>query len=427
MELFLWEKILISDMRKVLVIFIAFLLSMSLCFAEEYSEPITLKTEINGVSGYPGFGLGLFPASTSFQYLRSDIKLFEDAPFDSKLYFYITYGFSNVNDNGREWDTGRPSYLLTQYERKRINSDALYDKFTVGNAFRQHGAIELWFGQPFIENPVKESEYRQLFEFRFGINIRYTATTESLSLGAGGSPTFVDLDGKPKGIFAHASQERPIIAYPWLNGDRRVLSAYLFSTLYFYPYREIRAGIQDGVYGYLTVEYSPRWLLNNISPKGYVTSDYYRINAYLEEKLVLFDDRQSNGWNWLAIYFGHSNTVNHIEGKVVPYYKIPSNYLSTQISDRLWLHFMGPNFITSDCYSYLELALNNSISFGETVNSSEPFDAVSYSGSFSLTLHLRLFNFIRFTYDCSYTFAQGINSSYPRWNQGAIINFSVSI
>ena len=73
---------------------------MSLCFAEEYSEPITLKTEINGVSGYPGFGLGLFPASTSFQYLRSDIKLFEDAPFDSKLYFYITYGFSNVNRYG---------------------------------------------------------------------------------------------------------------------------------------------------------------------------------------------------------------------------------------------------------------------------------------------------------------------------------------
>lgn len=414
-------------MRKVLSILIIFTLSMSLCFAEEYSEPITLKTEINGVSGYPGFGLGLFPASTSFQYLRSDIKLFEDAPFDSKLYFYVTYGFSNVNDNGREWDTGRPSYLLTQYERKRINSDTLYDKFTVGNAFRQHGAIELWFGQPFIENPVKESEYRQLFEFRFGINIRYTATTESLSLGTGGSPTFVDLDGNPKGMFAHSSQEHPIIAYPWLNGDRKVLSAYLFSTLYFYPYREIRAGVQDGVYGYLTIEYSPRWLLNNISPKGYITSDYYRINAYLEEKLVLLDDRQSNGWNWLAIYFGHSNTVNHIEGKAVPYYKMPSNYLSTQVSDRLWIHFMGPNFITSDCYSYLELALNNSISFGETVNSTEPFDAVSYTGSFSLTLHLRLFNFIRFTYDCSYTFAQGINSSYPRWNQGAIINFSVSI
>ena len=190
--------------------------------------------------------------------------------------------------------------------------------------------------------------------------------------------------------------------------------------------------MQDGVYGYLTFEYSPAWFFNKFSPSGYVASDYYRFYAYLEEKLVLMEEKQDNGWNWLSIYFGHSNTFNHVGGDVVPYYKVPSNYLANQISDRFWLHFMGPNFITSDCFSYVELSLNNNLYFGGTVNSTEPYEGISYSGSLDLKLHLRLFGFIRFEYSCSYAFARGINASddsaaYPRWSQGATLNFYVSI
>lgn len=419
-------------MRKIFIVLCFLILSLSLLCAEDYEEPITLRTEINGVSGYPDFGFGLFPVATSFQYFRSDLNIFDGAQFDSKIYFYLTYGFSSVNDSGREWDTGRPSWNMTKWEQNNINKEAGYNKFATGRAFRQYGAFEIWFGQPFFENPVEGADRKNLFEFRVGLNVRYTATTESLSLGAGENPTFVGIDGNPTGIFAHSTPDNPIIAYPWLNGDRRVLSTYLYASLYFYPYRKVRESVQDGVYGYLTFEYSPAWFFNKFSPSGYVASDYYRFYAYLEEKLVLMEEKQDNGWNWLSIYFGHSNTFNHVGGDVVPYYKIPSNYLANQISDRFWLHFMGPNFITSDCFSYVELSLNNNLYFGGTVNSTEPYEGISYSGSLDLKLHLRLFGFIRFEYSCSYAFARGINASddsaaYPRWSQGATLNFYVSI
>lgn len=415
-----------ENLRQLFFIFTLLLVSSFLLFAEEYEEPIPLNTEITGVSGYPGMGYGLFPVATSFQYYRTDINLFRNSQFKSKFYFYLTYGFSNVNDSGREWNTGIPDWALTRAEKDAIDAEG-YKHFEVGEAFRQYGAVELWFGQPFVKNPVEGSDHRELFEIRFGFNARYTFTGESLSLGAGGEPTFVDFIGNPKGMFAEAGIDNPIVAYPWLNGDRKVLSTYLYATLYFYPYRKIRESVQDGVYGYVTFEYSPDWLLNSVSPSGYTSSDYYRINAYLEEKLLLLDERQENNWNWLSIYFGHSNTFSHIGGDVIPYYKVPTSYLSTSINDRFWLHFMGPSFITPDCFTYLEVSLNNNFYFGNVVNTTELIDGVSYTGSFDITLHLRLFGFIRFSYDCSYTFARGIYASYPAWWQRATLNFTVAI
>ena len=416
--------------KRIITIFALLLFSVSFVYAEnyeDYKEPITLWTEINGVSNYPNFGMGLFPVSTRFQFYRSDINLFKEAKFRSKIYFYMEYGFSSVYDSGREWDTGRPYWDVKGYENDQIWGQNGYDKFNVGSAFRQYGAFELWFGQPFIENPIEGSEQAHLFEFRFGLNARYSVTTESLDLGAGGTPTFVDLDGNPRGMFAHANEDNPIIAYPWLNGDRKNLSNYLVATLYFYPYREVREGVQDGVYGSFTFEYGPKWLLNNISPKGYVSADFCRINAYLEEKLVLLDERQSNNWNWFAIYFGHSNTFNHVWGDVVPEHKVPGFYLSSQVSDRFWLHFMGPNFISYDCKSYLELSVNNDLYFGNVVNTTQRFEGFAHNGSLGITMHLRLFGFIRFEYNCSYTFANGLNSSYPSWWQRATLNFYVSV
>ena len=104
-------------MRKIFIVLCFLILSLSLLCAEDYEEPITLRTEINGVSGYPDFGFGLFPVATSFQYFRSDLNIFDGAQFNSKIYFYLTYGFSSVNDSGREWDTGRPSWNMTKWEQ----------------------------------------------------------------------------------------------------------------------------------------------------------------------------------------------------------------------------------------------------------------------------------------------------------------------
>lgn len=287
--------------------------------------------------------------------------------------------------------------------------------------------MELRFEQPFIDNPIEGSEQKYLFEFKFGLNMRYTNISERLSLGSDASPTFVDINGNPKGIYAEAGVDNPIIAWPWLNGNRKTLSNYMFASLYFYPYREVRESVQDGVYGYVTFEYGPKWLLNSISPKNYTSADYYRIYAYLEEKLVLLDERQDNNWNWFAIYFGHSNTFNHVGGDVVPYYKMISNYFSNQLTDKFWLHFMGPNFIAKDCFTYMELSLTNNFYFGEVVNATQIYEGISYTGALGVKLHLRLFGFIRFDYDCSYNFAGGISASNPAWSQKATLQFSIAV
>ena len=412
----------IGKMKKLFIIFVTLFLSLSILYADDYQEPITLKTDITGVGSYKNFGLGLAPVSTTFEYYRTDLDWFELSKFKSQFYFNITYGFAETSDNNREWDTGQPAWALTVHDKNKISS-----KFSSGTYFRQYGAMELRFEQPFIDNPIEGSEQKYLFEFKFGLNMRYTNISERLSLGSDASPTFVDINGNPKGIYAEAGVGNPIIAWPWLNGNRKTLSNYMFASLYFYPYREVRESVQDGVYGYVTFEYGPKWLLNSISPKNYTSADYYRIYAYLEEKLVLLDDRQDNNWNWFAIYFGHSNTFNHVGGDVVPYYKMISNYFSNQLTDKFWLHFMGPNFIAKDCFTYMELSLTNNFYFGEVVNATQIYEGISYTGALGVKLHLRLFGFIRFDYDCSYNFAGGISASNPAWSQKATLQFSIAV
>ena len=267
-------------MKKLFIIFVTLFLSLSILYADDYQEPITLKTDITGVGSYKNFGLGLAPVSTTFEYYRTDLDWFELSKFKSQFYFNITYGFAETSDNNREWDTGQPAWALTVHDKNKISS-----KFSSGTYFRQYGAMELRFEQPFIDNPIEGSEQKYLFEFKFGLNMRYTNISERLSLGSDASPTFVDINGNPKGIYAEAGVDNPIIAWPWLNGNRKTLSNYMFASLYFYPYREVRESVQDGVYGYVTFEYGPKWLLNSISPKDYTSADYYRIYAYLEEKL----------------------------------------------------------------------------------------------------------------------------------------------
>lgn len=415
-------------MKRVLVAVFIILLTIFPLYSDEYKEGVTLRTEINGVGNFSGFGFGLFPVSTSFQFYKTDLNVFSGSTFKSKIYYYMSYGFSNVSESGRQWNTGRPTWDMTIFEKNQIDAtNPEYDDFSVGSAFRQYGTLELWFGQPFIENPVREPEYDQLFEFRLGINTRYTATTESLNLGAGGNPTFVDINGDPTGIFAISDPSNPIVAWPWLNGNRQSLSNYLFARLYFYPYRDIRESVQDGVYGYVNLEYGPKWLLNDLLPSGYTSSDFFRAEAYLEEKLLLFDDRQENGWNWFAIYLGHSNTYNYTAGDVVPYYKIPTDGLEHSLTDRFWFHFMLPNFITPDCYAYFEASMTNSLYWGNVVNATGKYSGLSYTGRFDFKFHLRLFGFIRIEYNCYYDFARGINSNNPAWSQNASLNFYVSV
>ncbi len=414
-------------MRKILaIVFIVFML-LSPLYADDYKEGITLRTDIDNVSFMSDFGFGLFPVATTFQFYRSDLSLFENAKYKSKIYYHMTYGFSNSSDSGREWDTGRPTWDMTKYEQNLINSEAGYNKFSTGQYFRQYGQLQLWFGQPFIDNPIESPEKPYLFEFRLGIVSRYTVATERLSLGAGGSPTFVDLDGNPKGIFANSGVDNPIVAWPWLNGDRKTLNNYLFATLYFYPFREVKESVQDGLYGYLTFEYGPEWLLNNKFPSGYTTSDFSRLTFYLEEKLVLFEELQENRWNWFSGYFGHSNTFRYTTGDVIPWFMIPSSNLPYQLTDRIWFHVMGPSFISADSYTYAEIGMTNNLYWGDSVNASGKYEGLSYTGSFNLTLHLRLFGFLRFQYTCAYNFARGLSTSYPAWSQGAEIRFYISV
>ena len=199
-------------MKRVLVAVFIILLTIFPLYSDEYKEGVTLRTEINGVGNFSGFGFGLFPVSTSFQFYKTDLNVFSGSTFKSKIYYYMSYGFSNVSESGRQWNTGRPTWDMTIFEKNQIDAmNPEYDDFAVGSAFRQYGTLELWFGQPFIENPVREPEYDQLFEFRLGINTRYTATTESLNLGAGGNPTFVDINGDPTGIFAISDPSNPIV------------------------------------------------------------------------------------------------------------------------------------------------------------------------------------------------------------------------
>ena len=183
----------------------------------------------------------------------------------------------------------------------------------------------------------------------------------------------------------------------------------------------------EGLYMDLSFEIGPWWLGNNIFPDT-VTSDFYRAYFSATQYMDVFSIRQENGWNWLNLMLGHSNTVSYTWGDVIPEHRIQRDRLRGQVSDSLYLRFTGPQFIASDCYPYFQVSLNNNIYFGGVQNDiTGSISGVELVSSVSFEIHLRLFGFIHVNYRFGYDFIKGFEPEGPSWWQNAQLGFYVSL
>lgn len=376
-----------------------------------FSDSFTFSTEINSVSNYSGFGMGLFPVGTTFAY-------YNYFPFLNKREQAKAYLEANMNfstpwlDSNYDYQTGEPVWVNTVEEAKSLNRLG-------GQYFNPNAYINLWIQQGFGTNPVSGNS--PLFIVRVGVNSRYSMALEKIN---NTNYIFVDSSGESKKPFGTGSS---IPAFPWLEGNRKTLNNYLFLHTYWYLRRWMAYDYYEGIYGELNFEYGPSWFANTLYPGG-VQSNFYRFYGYLEEKLTLLNNKQDNGRDWTVLYVGHSNSLSYIGGDVVPINKIPSDRLRWTATDRIWLRFTGPQFISSDCYSYIQFNLGNDLYFGHVVNeTSQETTAIELQSYLSGTFHLRLFGFIRFEYNIGYNLFRGIWSSSPGWWQNAKLNFYVSV
>lgn len=372
---------------------------------------MTFNTGIDNVSsGEYGFGLGMFPLGTTFSFH----KYFQMIPdYRHQALLYSTYSFAFQNNWAGDYDyyTGKPTWALRIADR---SDKTLW--FTSGTYFAPNATMDVYLQQPLFTNPVSGAGYLVLV--RAGLNVRYQMALERLGIHRGETGLMFN-----DTCFSYDSP-----AYPWLNGSRQTLNNYAYLYTYWYLYRDTGTDAYDGLYMELQAEAGPSWLGNRISPAGYTSSNYAKLRGYFEEKLTLFVDKQENGFNWKNMYLGHSNTIEYTFGDIVPYNKIPGDRLRGYFADRIWLHFTGPQFINWDCYTYLEISLNNNIYFGHVVNEpGQETTAVEYQSSITGYVNLKLFGFIHLQYYCAYYMARGIWSYYPSWSQGASVSFYVSL
>lgn len=385
-------------------------------FTAGYS--VTLNTGIDSVSGGEySFGKGLFPLGTTFNFNKY-FKLIPDYRHNARFLTSISFSFRNAWFGSYDFFTGTPQWSLRRIDQSQY-------KFYSGTYFNPYATINTYIQQPFGTNPVTNSSYMVIL--RAGLNTRYSMSLERLGISRGEtSLVFSDLVGDtltPKSYFNTSNT-----TYPWLQGDRNSLNNYMYLTSYWYFYRSTGPNVWEGVYLEATAEYGPYWLANIVSPKGYKTSDYYRFSIYAKEALSLYESKQSNGFNWVNINLFHENTLSYVGGDIVPANKIPGDRLRAYFSDRIVLRFTGPQFIATDCYPYIDLALNNYFYFGHVVNEpSQETTAVELQSSISMLFHLRLFGFMHFEYTCGYNFIRGIHGNYPGWYQGAQLSFYVSL
>lgn len=389
------------------------------------AESFTFDAYINSVSGgISGFGFGLFPLGTTFGFE----KHFQMIPLTHKAELQVEFSFAfNNNSLSTDYDylTGRPVWALEKDEEENFFGDEDWDSSL--SYFNPRASIDIYLDQGFFENPLSPGD--SLFNIRAGYNGRYAMSLEEViySLpdhGGLSTPIFVYEDGSPKPPF---DSELP--AYPWLNGSRHVFSDYLYLQFSLNMDRDTPTDSEpeEGLGADLLFEVGPSWLFNNITPEG-VQSDYYKISLYVEEKMEVFSIEQDNGWNWINMYVGHSNRLEYIGGSVVPENKLPLDRLRGSLQDRIWLHFTGPQFMAGDCFTSIELNLYNRLLFGGVVNEVDgKTKAVELQSSFSATMQLRLFGFIRLEYQVGYDFVKGIWPEKPSWWQNSGIQFYVSI
>ena len=398
-------------MRRVLPLILT-VLAVFPAFAGEGDSSYSLDAYISGVSsGVDGIGYGLFPIGTTFGYE----KYFQMVPGqkDAEFQFEMSFAFNNKTiDDDFDILTGSPRWAG--------------DIETIdGTYFNPRASIDVYLDQGLWDNPLDQEG--SLVNFRAGFNARFAMATEVLNLSRSDNtddPLFVDTNGLPKYPF-----DNDLPSYPWLSGDRQIYTDYVYFNTYLNLDRDTPtdAEAEHGFALEISLEYGPKWLFNNLSSSG-VQSDFFRATLFVEEKMELFTVYQDNGWNWSNMYIGHSNTLRYTGGAVVPENKLPEDRLRGLLTDRIWLHFTGPQFLSGDCFAFIELNLYNYLRFGGVANEvgASSF-AVELQSGFSACFQVRLFGFIRLEYQLGYDFIKGIWPEYPSWWQNATLSFYVSV
>ena len=408
-----YEKRRGSVLKKFSHFVIALLFFTSVLFA---SDSHTFSTSINGVkNGLNGFGAGLFPVATNYSFDKYFKMIPNLGNARVRAEFDFALGTSGIDGN-YAYDTGTPRWFYKSSEQSAFN-------YKGGTYFNPTSYIYLYLQQPFGKSPVSGGK---LVDVRFALYTRYSMALEYNGIFNKnyGSTVFVNNDGSSKAPFGLGTS---LPGFPWLQDNHLAWNNYMQLATYWYFYNSTGLDSRDGAYAEAIVEYGPSWFGNTISPKG-VSSNFWRAYGYLDERMTLFSIKQNDGKNWMNMYVGHLNSISYVGGDVVPAFKIPGDRLRGSFRDCIWLHFSGPQFIAGDCYSYIELSLNNYVYFGHVVNEvNQSSFASELQSSISGTFHLRLFGFIRFQYDFGYNFNRGIWASNPGWWQNAEVRFYVSV
>lgn len=402
-----------SRLKKLVLAFFVCMAVLMPC----YADSLSLSTGINSVSqGVSGFGWGLFPVGTTFEYSKgfhAFDSLANNAEFSLELQFGAgTIWPSGSKDSGYnrwyDYNTGRPWWW---YGEPEDTLDISY--------FRFASQLNTYLQQGFGINPVAGSGALVNVNLRWVS--RYAVSAESLDVSKNGPDNAVFSNPEVFPVGQH------IPAFPWLEGDRHLWNNNLSLSTYWYFRRGTSVDTYDGAYMDITLEAGPWWLGNSLFPDT-VTSDYYKVHWSLEEYLTLFAVNQDNGWNWLNLMLGHSNSLGYTWGDVIPEHKIQTDRLRGYFTDSIWLRFTGPQFFATDCYPYFQISLNNSLAFGGVQNEiSGNIRGVELNSSITFEMHLRLFGFIHVNYRFGYNFIKGFAPDVPNWWQDGQLGFYVSL
>lgn len=393
-----------SRVKRMALILVIVMVSVLPCFADSLS----LSTSINSISyGISDFGWGLFPIGTNFDYNKG-FHPFKSLTNGATFYVGLSFDIGSPWLGGYDYKTGKPYW-----------SDGPTENTIDKGYFRIASQLEMFLEQGFGINPVQGSG--SLVNLRLTWVSRFANSSESLDLSKTGSGNAIF--NKPP-----FSTNEELVAYPWLEGGRQLWNNNLaFSSYWYFRKSTSRVDTYDGFYMDTTFEMGPWWLGNNIFPDN-VTSDYYSGRLYMEEKLTVFSVTQDNGWNWLTLELGHSNSVGYMLGDVVPEHKLQTDRLRGYLTDSVWVKFTGPQFIAADCYPYFQLNLNNTLAFGGVQNEiTGDIHGIELISGISGEIHLRLFGFIHVNYTFGYDFIRGFGTGDPGWWQNAELGFYVSL
>lgn len=377
-----------------------------LCSVPLFSAKVGYVPYINSISTYWDLGQGIFPTGTNFEF-RFPFHI-NDA--DANFRIISSFGIFDAWYGSFNFNTGKPWW----------NNDG-QPGFYEGSYTLLWSEVQLQLESSYLKNPFGET----LFYSWGGLNLHYEYAMEYFPFqkSATGS-SFVNPDGTYKEPFG---PDTVFPGWPWLQGDRQMLSNYLYAGTTMYIRKSTGLETYDGLELSVSGKYGPGFLANTIVPTGGAT-DFWSIDAYATGFMTLFTKKQSNGWNWVNLMLKDTVSYNHTGGTKVPRHVLPENRFSNRLSNSLTLIMYGPQFIAWDCYPYISFSINNGYRFGPTVNEVDGKAVASeFTGSLNWTFHLRLFGFIHFDYGMWYNFMNGIGDGDPSWGNGGSISFYFSI